>query len=254
MRSEPPCAKPALCSRSRRSRPATSASPPAPTTSTRWSQQPRARSAGSRHRPARGHRDYAFGPLPDGCRPAEGTCSAIIRPRPTAAAAEHARTNETEQRCNRSRSRPGPGHATNTGRSAHHQPQDSADLVSRITAAGDTQIRWLTPQALPGLQPRPKGSSRVNHARTSRKALITPHDMHPDSPMPGESLAGFGLNSEGQGCSSQGGACATAGRAIKDGAGYRRGIRIQERRPQRTPHRGLISSRPGWATSSLRAW
>jgi hypothetical protein len=60
-----------------------------------------------------------------------------------------------------------------------------------------------------------------------------------------ESVPGFGPNFEGQGCCSRGGACATVWRAIKDGAGYRRGIRIQDRPPQRTPYRGLIASRQG---------
>jgi hypothetical protein len=36
----------------------------------------------------------------------------------------------------------------NVGRAAHHQPQDSADMVPRITAAGDTQVRWLTREGL----------------------------------------------------------------------------------------------------------
>ena len=39
-----------------------------------------------------------------------------------------------------------PATRQNTGRSAHHQPQDRANLVSRITATDDTQIRWLTPK------------------------------------------------------------------------------------------------------------
>jgi hypothetical protein len=50
----------------------------------------------------------------------------------------------------------------NTGQSAHHQPHDSADMVSRITAAGDTQVCWLTREARqygldpPSSLPRPK--------------------------------------------------------------------------------------------------
>jgi hypothetical protein len=69
----------------------------------------------------------------------------------------------------------------------------------------------------------------------------------------GTPVAGFGPNFEGQGRSSRGGACAAVRRAIKGGAGHRHGMRIQDRRPQRTPHRGLIGSRQGPATSPLRA-
>ena len=36
----------------------------------------------------------------------------------------------------------------NSGRSAHHQPQNSADMVSRITAADDTQVAWLRREGL----------------------------------------------------------------------------------------------------------
>jgi hypothetical protein len=67
-------------------------------------------------------------------------------------------------------------------------------------------------------------------------------------------VPGFGPNSEGRAVVAGAVPAPRYGRAIKDGAGYRRGIRIQDRRPQRTPHRGLIASRRGRATSPLRAW
>src|SRR5262245_35456054 len=47
---------------------------------------------------------------------------------------------------------PGPDQAPptqrDTGRSAHPQPQDSADMVFRTTATRNTQIRWLTREGL----------------------------------------------------------------------------------------------------------
>jgi hypothetical protein len=111
-----------------------------------------------------------------------------------------------------------PATRQNTGRSAHHQPQDSADLVSRITATGEKQLRWLTPQALPGLQPRPCADA-------------------------GESVPGLGRTPRGRAVVAGAVPAPRYVRAINDGAGYLRGIRIQDRRPQRTPHRGLTASR-----------
>jgi len=47
------------------------------------------------------------------------------------------------------KAKPRPRHAT-PARSAHHQPQDGADVVSRITTVGKSHIRWLRHEALLG--------------------------------------------------------------------------------------------------------
>ena len=55
-----------------------------------------------------------------------------------------ARTNERNNDATDPGQDQAPPAAHDNGRSAHGQQQDSADMVSRLTAAGDTQIRWLT--------------------------------------------------------------------------------------------------------------
>ena len=74
-----------------------------------------------------------------------------------------------------------PPAAYSSGRPAHQQQQDRADMVSRLAAVRDWQIRWLTREGVLG-QVR---LARLASHRCSRKqkALIMRHHALSDSPM-----------------------------------------------------------------------
>jgi hypothetical protein len=120
---------------------------------------------------------------------------------------------------------------------AETDPGEITGAIPGVVSAASKGPHTSTPKWFPMLKRTPSSGTVNRHRRRAAGAPV----------------AGFGLNSEGQGRSSRGGACATVRRAIKGGAGYRHGMRIQDRRPQRTPHRGLIASGQGWATLPLRA-
>ena len=68
-----------------------------------------------------------------------------------------------------------------TGRAAHRQPQDSAAMVFRITAAGDTQIRPLTREDMEN-ETGPLGDRRpvragANGQRPMRVLLVDDHEI-----------------------------------------------------------------------------
>src|SRR6266550_1100699 len=68
-----------------------------------------------------------------------------------------------------------------TGRAAHHQPQDSAAMVFRITAAGDTHIRPLTREDMPNEldlsgDRRPIRAGANGH-RPMRVLLVDDHEI-----------------------------------------------------------------------------